>query len=335
MTEQSAPRRWVKYLLVAFKLIGVSVFVYLIFNLSLEDLGDLLRRVEWQYYGLAILLNLLLLNTLKVFRWHLIIRWMGVDYNYRQSYLTYQSAIFLGMMTPGRMGELMKSVYLKVDRSTPIYQGISSVLVDRLFDLVGLLTMAGLALLLTPAFGSFGAAGWYFIAAAILVSALMTALRFAPERRFRAIRIFGKGFLSKTLAGVSQQLKCLGFSRLLVIIGVTVLALGVYAVECWLIARGLGFDLELVTASGIAATATMVEVIPVTVYGLGTREAAVISLLGMIGINKTEAFSFSLMLFTNFWLFGGAWALFFWLLKPMRAKKVVTQFNKETAEEED
>jgi uncharacterized membrane protein YbhN (UPF0104 family) len=161
----------------------------------------------------------------------------------------------------------------------------------------------------------------------------MVVLRFGPEKKFANMSYADKSFAMKTLASLHHQLKCLNCKRLVIIALVTIIALGVYATEVWLISKSLGLELTPLTASGVAASATMVEVIPITVYGLGTREATVISLMQLLQINETTAFSFSLLLFSNFWITGGIWALFFWLLKPMRAKSVMKQFKKDTAQE--
>ena len=53
------------------------------------------------------------------------------------------SSIYIGFVTPGRLGEFVKAVYLKSDKGLSLSKGMSSVLVDRLFDLY-LLIILGL-----------------------------------------------------------------------------------------------------------------------------------------------------------------------------------------------
>jgi len=333
-SEKKPKHRLVSWLLIGFKLIGIGLFVYLLWVIDFDELKTVFANIDLTKLLLAVLINLTLMNTLKIFRWYLIVRWMGEDYSFGRSYQSYQSAIFMGIMTPGRMGELMRSVYLKIDCGTPIYKGIASVLTDRVFDLMGLLTLAGLALLWTPAFGEFSGSGWYFIGAALLVAAILTFLRFYPDRNSRAAHMFGNGFLAKTIASQSHQLKSFTPLRLMILVVVTVLSLLTYASQAWLIADALGLNLQYITAAGVGASSTMVEVLPITVYGLGTREATYISLLGIMGVSKSAAFSFSMTMFVNFWIGGGLWALIFWMIKPINAKKLVAQFKRETKKED-
>ena len=45
------------------------------------------------------------------------------------------SSLFIGFITPGRLGEFVKTLYLKADKGISLSKGFSSVLVDRFFDL--------------------------------------------------------------------------------------------------------------------------------------------------------------------------------------------------------
>jgi uncharacterized protein (TIRG00374 family) len=73
-----------------------------------------------------------------------------VSYPVWDSYLIYMGSLFWGTVTPGRVGDFMKVLYLKRDRAMSIGKGMSSVLVDRVFDLYILLILGCLGLLIHP-----------------------------------------------------------------------------------------------------------------------------------------------------------------------------------------
>ncbi len=58
--------------------------------------------------------------------------------------------LYLGNLTPGRAGDFAKVFYLKQDLKLSTGKGITSVLVDRVFDLYLLLVLGGLGILLNP-----------------------------------------------------------------------------------------------------------------------------------------------------------------------------------------
>ena len=72
----------------------------------------------------------------------------------------------------------------------------------------------------------------------------------------------------------------------------------------------------------ITAAISLAMLLPVSVSGFGTREAAAIFLMGqMYGIPKEQAISFSLLCFGVFNVFGGLVGLVCWLLMPLYTEK--------------
>jgi hypothetical protein len=57
----------------------------------------------------------------------------------------------------------------------------------------------------------------------------------------------------------------------------------------------LGIDISFYYFLAILPIATLIGQIPITISGLGTREAVMISLFGVIGISATKVFSMSLI----------------------------------------
>jgi uncharacterized protein (TIRG00374 family) len=59
----------------------------------------------------------------------------------------------------------------------------------------------------------------------------------------------------------------------------------------------LGINVPFIYYLSIFPLATLVSLIPISVAGLGTREATLISLFGLFGIAATKVFSMSLITF--------------------------------------
>jgi len=94
------------------------------------------------------------------------------------------SSLYLGIVTPGRLGKFAKAIYLNQEGITSVSHGFSSVLIDRLCDLylLFLLAMAGfISLVLWEGADAFG---WSGLEGAIAVP-LIFCFRQGPNCFFR------------------------------------------------------------------------------------------------------------------------------------------------------
>ena len=66
-------------------------------------------------------------------------------------------------------------------------------------------------------------------------------------------------------------------------------------VTAYYIGLSLGIDLPLVVYFAIYPIGTLVTMIPISINGLGTREATLISLFGLFGIGAAKVFSMSII----------------------------------------
>ena len=86
---------------------------------------------------------LVLQHLLKGKRWQLILASQRLQYGFGEAQRMYWSALFIGVVTPGRLGELSRLAYLKQD-GVPLGQAMAGVIVDRLLDLIVMMVMVGL-----------------------------------------------------------------------------------------------------------------------------------------------------------------------------------------------
>ena len=72
-------------------------------------------KVNPWYLATAVILNIPMV-FLKSWRWHYLLKMQEVDYGLRQAFPAYFSGIYLGLATPGRLGELSRVFYLTNDK---------------------------------------------------------------------------------------------------------------------------------------------------------------------------------------------------------------------------
>ena len=152
--------------------IGVAVFAGFSIYADVSELGERLAGFSWWAFALA--LGLALCNyLLRLWRWNLYLRDRAIEVPPRTSALVFFSGFALSI-TPGKVGELVKSVFLKQATGLPITRSAPIVVAERLTDLVALvlLGLIGVAL--------YGVGARIVTGAAALVVIGLLVLAWAP-----------------------------------------------------------------------------------------------------------------------------------------------------------
>jgi uncharacterized protein (TIRG00374 family) len=236
---------------------------------------------------------------LKAMRWKYLLRMQGFDYDFGNCTLAYLSSMYLGLVTPGRIGDFVKVLYLKKDGGIPISKGLSSVVVDRLFDLLILLCMAFTGVIAL-------ALSWNILLIILFFLLLFVLILFifTNELAGRTImNILYKVILpkkSKESAGVRfsafydgiNQLKNV---RIVFPLILSVLSYSFFFAQCYLIAGSLGISISLLNVAFCISTANLISLLPISVSGIGTRDATLISIFSVLNLSKEAALAFSIM----------------------------------------
>jgi len=303
------------------RLIGVFLLGVLLWRLDFKELKRVLQRTDWFLLVMAILLNLPMV-FLKSLRWQKLMRTQEIRYPIVKAYAAYWSSIFVGFLTPGRLGELVKTFHVSRDCGVSIGLGLASALVDRLFDLYALLTVGGIALFSLNAGQSVSTGLLLIPLMLLLISPLALLLH---DTLFEHLRVWGhrvhwlrqfvasESWLSELRSGL-QQLSPLCLTTA---IGMTILAHMVFFGQCYLLAMALRLSTGFLPISYAVALGSLVTLLPISISGLGTREAAIVAYLGTVGVPEEMALSFSILVFATFYIAGGLMGAIAWGLKPI------------------
>jgi len=116
-----------------FRLIGIAIFIFiLVYKINLKETLALFNHIRISYLILAILV-MIISSVIKPYRWQYILKTMNIRYSLLKIYKLYFIGLFMGLITPGRLGELGKIIYLKKDNYS-LNQSLISVIIDRLAD---------------------------------------------------------------------------------------------------------------------------------------------------------------------------------------------------------
>ncbi len=309
------------------RLAGVALLVLLLAWVDVKQIGRVLRSADGGLIAAAITANLLLI-FIKTVRWQAIMAAQDIRYPLREAYLAYWGSIFIGFFTPGRLGEFVKAAHVSRDCGVSGGQALSGVLADRLFDLLALLLAGGAALLALSGSEAdlltlLGLAAPFII---LLVLGLNESFWSWFQRQVQRleIRFWGKpGFLTRflveksSLSDLRQGLRRLTWPWLLAATFLTVLAYLVFFLQCYWLALALHLQVGFIPVLYSVALGSLVTLLPVSISGLGTREAAMVAYLGTAGVPAEAALSFSLLVFFTFYAAGGATGAIAWWFRPV------------------
>jgi len=245
----------------------------------------------------------------------------SIHYSLKNAFLVYLSSIYAGIITPGRFGEFVKLLYLKSDKGISLSKGLSSVLLDRLFDLYLLIILGVIGI---SRFGVLGKISDTSLILAIVV--ILTPLFMLNKQLMgKSLRSLYNIVLPKNVNdkmketfeefynGLNQLINPkLIFSGLL-----TCLAYLLFFIQCYLIVIAMGISIDFISITLFMAISNLISFIPISISGLGTRDATLIYLFSLIGIKPELAVSYALLVFFLFFIVGGLLGAVAWWLRPL------------------
>jgi len=263
-------------------LFGFLVFVVLALVGDLRQVGGKVRAFRWELYPLV--LGLTLFNyCLRFGKWHFYLRQIGVrDLPIRES-----ARLFVGgfplAVTPGKVGEVLKAVWIQQKTGVPTARGVAVVVAERISD--------GLAVLLLSTVGVIASPRYWPAFAAVLV--LLLGVVIISQIRPLALFLLGVGErlpLVKRFVHALREFYESSFT--LFRPGATLLAVGLGMVS-WLgegigmyvILRGLGVPggWQTLSAAVFALSFSIVIGAASTLPGgLGASEASIAGMLALL-----------------------------------------------------
>ncbi|PIE05363.1 MAG: hypothetical protein CSA75_05135 [Sorangium cellulosum] len=216
---------------------------------------------------------------------------MGGRYGVGAALHAYFAGIAMGIVTPGRTGEFFRAAYPVHAGVVPLEASIASVLLDRLFDLTLLLVLSFCAgLWLVPGWWVLPVVGG-LLGGALLLPKLVSRGDHLLTRLIRKTPLGSDryvGFKAAFRAGSGQVVP----ATLLTLAGYSVMQLQVF----W-IARALGVEIGFVELLLYFSLANTFALLPISLSGLGTREAALGFLFALTGRPPLQGVTVSLAFF--------------------------------------
>ncbi len=269
---------------------SILLLAYLGWATDWRHVSEALTRVRWGLWlaGLAVYVATQVVSSV---RWQMLARPLGFRQPWGQFVAYYFIGMFFNLVLPTSVGgDVVRAWYLD-NRSGRRSAAMVSVLLDRGSGLCVLLALACVAAALAPvqlpAFIAWSVWGLAAAAAAGLAS-LPLLLRWT--NRFARLRP-----VVEAMGVYRREVRLMVLATLL-----SVFVQAANVVLVWLIGAAMGLPVPPLYYWILVPVVTLVTLVPVSLNGMGLREAATVFLLAPLGIETGTALSLAFLWFLSF-----------------------------------
>lgn len=300
-------------------LVGLAVFAFILVRINLSETVAILSKANFVYLLLAVVLVAPVL-LLEALRWNFILRRLGIRYSFRDAFSMFASSLYIGTVTPARVGEFVRVGFMRKERFGTAF---FSVFADRVSDVL-FLVLAGYF-------------GMFFFAKALEQQIFWFSAAFAGALALLAIIVIKKDFVRMVLRAVfvkivperlrtdvkaafydfySSFLLLLNVKSAAAIFLITFVSWLVYYSQVFLLAKALGIDISFIHLATAMSIAGLLSVLPISISGIGTRDAAFVFFFGLLGIRSEFAVALSALVLAMM-VVVAAVCFPFWMKRPV------------------
>ncbi|GJQ59516.1 MAG: UPF0104 family protein [Candidatus Scalindua sp. AMX11] len=258
---------------------------------DIEDVFISLRNFQWGYLPIIVVFGFGN-DMIKFLRWDYYLKRLGIELSRKESLSVFIAGLAFSA-TPGKIGFIMKNIFLKKMTDKPIIDTSPVVFAELYTDFITL------SLIALAGFMYIGIDTKHLILISSL-SCLFLAIAMIKSVPLFCIQIAGKlPVLKNRTQSLKQAVEAMydimsPFSLLYATV-ISLLAWTSEGVALWFILKGLGASLTLVLSTIVFSIATLLGAVTMLPGGLIVTEGSLLGLLSKLGIHKAPAASATLL----------------------------------------
>ncbi|MBO9348516.1 MAG: flippase-like domain-containing protein [Chloroflexus sp.] len=285
-------------------IIGLAVVIAISLFSDLRAVGNDLLTFDWALLPL-ILVGTVINYWLRWLKWDYYLRYLKLDRDIDRSTsgLIFTAGLVMSV-TPGKMGEVLKSFLLRQRNGTPISRSAPIVLAERLTDGIAMLLLMGLGLTLYPP-----ARPLFVILVLLTIIGIIIVQR--QTLALAIIRMIARLPLGQRLAPRLETIytttaQLLHWRILLISTVISVVSWGFECLAFFWVLMGVGSTpswLLLLQATFIFAASTLFGLVSFLPGGLGASEVSSVGLLlALVGLSASAATTATIVIrFCTLW----------------------------------
>ncbi len=273
-----------KKILISLAIAGILYLAFTIYA-DFDLVMKAFEKFNWLLFPLLLVLSLF--NYLfRFIKWDYYLSVIKVKVSKLDSFSIFMSGLVMSV-TPGKMGELLKSYLVKELNQTPVSKTFPIIFAERITDFISLLSLALIgAYVYNYGRGIVIGVSVFFIIIVIMISSKRIAL---PVLKLLEKSSFLQKHLSHIHSAYESSYQLL---RPIPLLKMCILSLGSWFFEClgyYIILINFGLDVSLLWATFVYCFATIVGAITMLPGGLGITEGSLTLLIIQKGSPKEIA----------------------------------------------
>ena len=299
--------------------LGVVALVVVLLRLPGATGQVTLTKIDLRWLGLCMLLTLGQL-LLEAFVWQWLMSMQRIPYAFPKTLVAYLASQYLGLVTPGHAGEFLAAGYISTDTGLTFGYALSSVVVKKILYWVSLVGFGVWGLQLAVHVPRVWAV-WVGIGTGVCLAIGITVWVFSLRRLARKWQNLSPWQIdpAEFWAGMKQ----LASPGLIVPLAIAAFAFSLLFFQLDAVLHALGKPLPLVLAAKIMAFSRIISrLVPISVVGFGSKDAAVIGLLAQHGIDPAAGLLVTLLFLLCTYLVTLLLSGVCWWVKPLVVRRI-------------
>jgi len=286
-------------------LIGIIIFIYLLTQVDIQGIGEVFTSLPPLYIFLSFLSVIPILLFVNV-EWQLILRKHNIHVSFWYSLKNILIGYFYGFITPGGFGAYTRALYLHDETGESAQKCFVNILIFNTIDYLALLTLGVI--------GGFVLSSYLpsvfpiFLIVFIIIIILIIILLRKETGQALFTRIIRSELLSSKwkekwgthIERLYQDIPSI--KDLLLPYSIAVLGWFIWFTILFFIAQLFAITVPWIYFIFIIAVANVLASIPISIYGLGIREASLFGLFSLFQVDASKVISLSLFWFVLMWL---------------------------------
>lgn len=275
LQEKKRPDLDMKKLWIYFTyLVPVGIFFLLFSKIGITEVKTTLKEINPDFLVLGITLSIFSNLFLSTEKWRRILKALGLDIPFKKLFLIHTGSIPLKTVSPMKSGMLLRAVYLNKNYNFSLPLGTYSLLLSLFLNLLAVFSF----ILVTSFFMKTNSPHLVYLGVLAFFISLLLFWMLQKENVSKII----KGYLTLWGNKFALSLKNFYESVITITIGKMVIPF-LYAIlliffellNFKILSSALGLTIPFLTVLLFASLTILISNLPVTIHGLGTREAAV------------------------------------------------------------
>ncbi len=278
-------------------IIGIGLFIYILIRVGISQIIDEITKANLFFLLVAMffVFAALITGTLK---WFVIAHKQKIKVPFWEAFRINLMCFFYGFITPSKVGHIMRAGYLKKYNNQHLGKGVSNYVLDKMMDLFSLVF---LAIVFSFTFRNLISINYFYFALIGLTFLVFLLIIFRKEYRSKSIlKVFYRLIPKKMKGKVKNEFhlfyKDMPKKKYFILFFLfhVINWVVIYTIT-FFVGISLGINISFLYFLAILPIATLIGQIPITISGLGIREATMIKLFGLLGIIPAKIFSMSMI----------------------------------------